>query len=419
MTSVERRIVLHFPGFEPLDAEAHRARYARAAAQSGPLYGLEIDVGARTEGAAAPAFEVAARSGDRRIATRIHVFDYAPLIARINGRPVALRFATGFLSALRVILEGGLNGYVRHGWRFALFFLFPFLATLIALGVALLVAALPVLLGWTPWHLLWSAPLGGLLFAKGFLPLSERWHVLHLFGDWDLALALAHLRDPELLAWLARAKLAAKAALAAEADEIVVSSHSMGSGMAALVLGAVLDENPDALQGRRVVFLTLGGAILQSALLRSAKTLRANVGRIAHTQGLIWIEVQCLNDVVHFYRSKVVAACGHADAPQARLAFIRVKHMLTAERHKRIRSDPLRVHRQYVLGSDRRSAFDFAILTAGPAPAASFVEVKADRADAAARPVSPPAMPEDQARSFSLSPGASSPLPAREAPPAR
>ena len=48
------------------------------------------------------------------------------------------------------------------------------------------------------------------------------------------------------------------------------------------------------------------------------------------------------------------------------LQTIRIRRMLTPERYRRIKFDPLRVHRQFVLGSDLRTHFDFTLLTAGP-----------------------------------------------------
>ena len=35
---IHNRIVLHFPGFEPLDAEAHRQRYTRSAVQASAVW---------------------------------------------------------------------------------------------------------------------------------------------------------------------------------------------------------------------------------------------------------------------------------------------------------------------------------------------------------------------------------------------
>jgi hypothetical protein len=101
-------------------------------------------------------------------------------------------------------------------------------------------------------------------------------------------------------------------------------------------------------------------------LLKSATLLRSRVGAIARNPAIFWLDVQCLTDAIHFYKVPVVAAAGHADAPQAKMLFIRVKQMLTPEHYKKIKLDFLRVHRQYVLGPDLQASFDFTLLTAGP-----------------------------------------------------
>ena len=62
----------------------------------------------------------------------------------------------------------------------------------------------------------------------------------------------------------------------------------------------------------------------------------------------------------------------NSHAPQAAIVFIRFKTMLTDEHYRRIKRDFLRMHRQYVLGPDRRAAFNFTLMTAGPLPAADF-----------------------------------------------
>jgi hypothetical protein len=150
--------------------------------------------------------------------------------------------------------------------------------------------------------------------------------------------------------------------------------------MATHVIGLLLEREPDLFRGKRVVFVTLGGAILQCSLLRSGKALRARVGQIARARDIVWFEVQCLTDVVNFYKCSVTTLAGHRDAPRPTLIFLRIRNMLTAERYRKIKLDFLRVHRQYVLGSDRRSNFDFGLMTAGPLPAASFGQLADTRA---------------------------------------
>ncbi|MFC3164830.1 hypothetical protein [Ciceribacter thiooxidans] len=369
---IGKRIVLHFPGFEPLDAHKHRQRYERSLRKTTTVWGFSADAGPIRGPGSSRYFDVASQGATWCTSSRIHIFDHNDIVEQLNGRPLARRLALGFSSAARVVLGGGAFAYFRHAWRFGLFFVFPFLLVGLAMAASLVIAAYPQWLGLDPWHYPLAIVLAYAFFFSIFLPWSDRFHTLHLFSDWEMAVALARLDRPEVLAWLEDCAASVRAALSGEADEYVISSHSMGSSVAVHVLGMLLEREPELLKGKRVVFVTLGGAVLQCALLRPAEVLRARVGVIARTKEISWLDIQCLTDAVNFYRSKVVALAGHPDAPQAKIAFVRIKHMLSAERYRRIKRDLLRVHRQYVLDSDRRASFDFSLMTAGPLPAVSF-----------------------------------------------
>lgn len=370
MPRIKKRVVLHFPGFEPFDAQAHRERYERSARQSAKVWDFKSDVGPLV----GAHFDVDCAGADWQTASRIHVFDHDGLVDALSDRSLVRRLSGGFASALRVTLNGGLWGYFRHAWRFGLFFLFPFLLVCLMAAAVLGVAFLPLGLNLSGWHLLWSVPLAGLLLSRILLPFAARFHTLHLFADWEMAVALAQLDRPDINRWLDDCVDAARAALNEEADEYLISSHSMGSSVAAHVVGMLLERQPDVLDGKRVVFATLGGAILQCALMRPAEALRARVGTIARTREIFWLEVHCLTDVVNFYKTRVVALCGHPQEQQPSIAYIKVKLMLSPDRYRRIRRNFLRVHRQYVLGPDARASFDFTLMTAGPLPAAEFAD---------------------------------------------
>jgi hypothetical protein len=376
---VERRVVMHFPGFEPLDPKAHHARYVRSANQSAKVWDVKFDVSGLREGYAGAFFDTNCTATDARTSGRVFIYDHNELVHHFTDKSLIRRLAAGYGAAASVVFQGGLFGYFRHAWRFGLFFVFPFLFVAVAIALSLLIAAFPDLLGFQRWHLLWSTVLAVLFFTSVFLPFSRRLHTLHLFADWELAVALARMEDPFVSQWLERCKNSVREALREEADEYLITSHSMGSSVAAHVFGMLIEEEPRILAGKRVVFVTLGGAILQCALLRPATKLRARVGAIARAKDVFFLEIHCLTDVIHFYKSRVVALAGHPDAPQAAIATIRMRHMLTREHYRKIRRDFLRVHRQYVLGPDLRAAFDFTLMTAGPLPAAGFAHFTQER----------------------------------------
>lgn len=379
MKHITRRIVLHFPGFEPLDAQAHRDRYARAAACSAATWSIRIDAGPLEKGPLGMSFRVDAAGPDWRTECRIHLFDHDDLAGALKSKPLLSRLLGGYCAAARVAWHGGLVGYFRHAWRYGAFFVFPFVLIALGLAATLIVASGPFLLGWPAWNLLWSAPLALLAFLKLFLPAVERIHALHLFAHWQLALPLVHLDDAGVNLLLDKYLVAARAALEGPADEYLVTSHSMGSAFAAHVVGTLVEQEPDIFVGKRVVFASLGSTLLQCALLGPAQVLRRRVGAIARCRAIFWLDVQCLSDIVHFYKAKVVSACGFPLLPQARVLMIRFRYMLRQDHYETIKYDLLRMHRQYVLGTEQRAPFDFALMTAGPLPAEEFAGFAADR----------------------------------------
>lgn len=372
---IQSRIVLHFPGFEPLDAEAHRQRYRRSAAQASSVWKAKFDVGELVVDAEGAHFDVEAQGEGWTVQSRLYVFDHNRLITAMRSEPVWVQIARGFAAGFQVVRQGGGWAYLRHAWRFGLFFLFPFLFLAAGLALGINIAAVPSTFELDVWWFLLTVPAGYLTFRYGVLPFSDRYHVMHLLADWRLAVAVAENR-PEVALLIEQSADQAIAALQRPADEILVTSHSMGANFAISVIGRLLEKAPDLLQGRRIVFVTLGGAALQCSLLSSAAVLRRRIGMLARHAAVDWFDIQCLTDPIHLYKCHTVHLSGHPDAPQPKLVFVRFKHALSAERYRKNRRDFLRMHRQYVLGPDQPSGFDFTLMTAGPLPAKSFEQLE-------------------------------------------
>lgn len=375
---IQHRIVLHFPGFEPLDAEAHRQRYQRSAAQASAVWKADFNVGTLNRDETGAGFSVNAAGAGWTTRSNIHVHDHNELIAAMRTAPVWTQIVKGFKAGFDIVRQGGAWAYFRHAWRFGLFFLFPFLFLAAGFALGINIAAIPSAFDLSPWWYLVTAPLGYLVFRHGVIPFSDRYHVMHLLADWRLAVAVAENRK-EVASFIEQATDQMIAALKFPADEILVTSHSMGASFAISVVGRLLETSPEVLRGRRLVFVTLGGAALQCSLLSPASLLRRRVGVLARHADVDWFDIQCLTDPIHLYRCHTVALSGHGDAPQPKLVFIRFKHAMSAERYQKNRGDFLRMHRQYVLGPDQPSGFDFTLMTAGPLPAKSFETLESSR----------------------------------------
>jgi pimeloyl-ACP methyl ester carboxylesterase len=377
MAKISSRLVFYFPGFDPLDAAAHQRRYERSAAQSGKTFAIDYEVGGVVPTDAGARMNVVGKHDGHDTHSTIFIHDHNSLISHLRSVSVWKQIALGFKAAGGIIAEGGAWAYMRHAWRFGLFFLFPFLLIAVGLAVAALIAALPLLFDLSPFLCLLSIPLAYLFFTKGLMPFSDRFHTLHLFADWRFALVVG--RDEALARdWIEEKAGAVIAALEQSSEEVLFVSHSMGASLALAVAGRVLELKPDAFDGRNVSFVTLGGAALQCGLLSSASRLRQSIGVLARNSHVNWFDIQCLTDPIHLYKCNTADLTGHADADQPKIVTIRFKHSLSDERYQKNKRNFLRMHRQYVLGSDRKSGFDFTLLTAGPLPAASFAELRSD-----------------------------------------
>ncbi len=378
MAKVSSRLVFYFPGFDPLDAAAHHRRYQRSAAQSAKTFGVDFAVGEVVATEAGQRVDIAAVHGDDTTQTALYIHDHNALISQLRAASIWKQIAVGFKAGAGIIAEGGALAYFRHAWRFGLFFLFPFLLIAAGIVAAVLIAASPWLAGFSPLWCLIGIPLGYLFFMKGVMPFSERFHTLHLFADWRFALAVGR-DEPMARDWIDTVAAKVLLALQQPSQEVLFVSHSMGASLALAVAGRVLEQKPDAFDGRAVSFVTLGGAALQCALLKSAARLRKSICIVAQHADVNWFDIQCLTDPIHLYKCHTAKLTGHPDARQPKIVPIRFKHSMSEERYGKNRRNFLRMHRQYVLGSDRKSGFDFTLMTAGPLPAASFADLRSDK----------------------------------------
>ena len=377
MASVSSRLVFYFPGFDPLDAAAHHRRYERSAAQSGKTFGLGYAVGPVQDVEAGSRMEVVSTSNGHETKSTIYVHDHNSIISELRAPPIWKQIALGFKAGAGIITSGAAFRYFRHAWRFGLFFLFPYLLIFTGLVLTALIAVVPLLLHVSPFFCLLSMPAAWLFFYKLVIRFSARFHTLHLFADWRFALMVGR-DEPVARAWIEDKARKILLALETSSDEVLFVSHSMGASLALAVAGRVLELKPNGFDGRNVSFVTLGGAALQCAFISKAGRLRQSIGTLARDARIIWFDIQCLSDPIHLYKCNTAHLTGHADAAQPKIVRIKFKHSLSDERYRKNKLNFLRMHRQYVLGSDRKSGFDFTLLTAGPLPAASFVGLKPD-----------------------------------------
>lgn len=359
--TVRRRLVLHVPGYEPLDAAAQARRLARTVGRTATCWGLRGVTGPGTASADRVVLGFPARlvGPDWETEAEIRILDWHDLIARDLAVPLPARIGGGLIALGALLLDGTLRRYGRAHWRYLMF---------VALPVAMLFGA--VLGGVLAAALVggWAGLAAGTAVAAGLVLLADRRaHLGHLLADWVFARDLARGTRPDIAARIGRFAAEITAARhRRDAEEVVLSGHSLGMVLLAEALSASLAAEPSPPRpAPRLALVGLGSSLLKIALMPEATGLRTAVARIAAAPGLAWLEFTSRRDLVSFHRADPVAVLGLAGRGP-HMERIHPRAMLDAPAWRRVRRSMLRAHRIYVTGNMRRYFYDWGMIACGP-----------------------------------------------------
>ncbi|HET7681293.1 MAG TPA: hypothetical protein VFK79_14305 [Xanthobacteraceae bacterium] len=359
---IRKRRVFHLPGYDPAPPAAVKRRFTRELRRFEKTWSAQAavsDIGASDE-----TWRITASGPNWSVETDYRLVAWNDVIEAAAKKPMWTRIPQGLLAFLDFAV-GALPRYLRANWRYAGFFLYPFV-----MFAAL--AALAIYLG----RYAASASgysLVGVAVAAAVFALLWQWpgrrFFLHLlFDDWIFSRAYVRGGDPAMEVKLDRtAREVVEAAREGEADEVVVIGHSLGAVLAIDVLDRALRLEPALGQkGARVTLISVGSSILKIGLHASAARFRACAERVASAPGIFWGDYQAISDIMNFYKRDPLSAMGlpTRDVPLVRM--VRIRHMLDPAIYKRIRYRPLRMHLQFVSGNNLRNAYDYFMLVCGP-----------------------------------------------------
>lgn len=359
---VHRRFVLHLGGYDPMPPEEAHRRFAREIARFARTWSVAASAGPAAVGSDAARWLATARGPNWSVETEVALLRWDDVMAELGREPAWRRLPLGWLAFLDFVAGGALWGYLRHAWRYALFFLYPFgLMTLLALLAAGVGAALARATG----AAIVGAVAGLALFAASLSWAGKALLLDHLLDDWIFARRAVRGGDPVLAVRLDRlaGEIVARARDGRQ-DEIVVIGHSLGA-----VLAVDLVDRALALAGGelKLALVTVGSSIPKLGLHRAATGLRGALGRVAAAPGIAWVEYQALTDAMNFYKTDPVRTLGAGPrGPIVRIA--RISRMLAPDYYKRIKRNFFRIHNQFVSGNDRRAVYDYFMLVVGPLP---------------------------------------------------
>ena len=352
------------PGFERVSLESHYRRFCREATKSAPSYDVSFSFGAPQvdEGACkTSSFEMTTQGSAWTTHAEVVLYDLACLNAMYDRQPMPVRLLRGFGAVLDLLFHGTALRYLRDGWRFFLFFLFPFffvMAIVVLMALAIAPAALE-----SPWHLAWSVPLALAGFAS-LCVFAKRMHVPLMMDLWALTVDVPRGRKDDVRRMLAAvADDIATRIAASKVDEVIVVGHSFGAVPAVMALAdprvtKVAQQHP-------VGLLAAGSYLLAVAHHPAAKALREATRRVLRSP-VTWLDAQSHTDPINFFRTNPADALRVHVAKRPSIVEVRFKQQLDPTSYAQIRGDFFRTHRQFVYGVERRSHYSLFGIIGGP-----------------------------------------------------
>jgi hypothetical protein len=373
---VRKRCFVQMIGYEPVGVEHQHRRFIRemkrfqkAWSVSGSVSPLSVSA----DGAVA-SWTVETSGPNWRVATDYYYFRWDDFVSADAQETDWWRFPLGAAALIEFILTGTAVKYFVVAWRYGCFFLSPLIYILGMIWLAIGLTRLAVGHSGLPYSLFWAPPLAFILFVALRLIFGRMLFIRYALDDWYFARDFIHRVRPEIEDRLdCFARELVRLARETEADEIVVDGHSLGAPLSLVVVDRALKLDPELSRRAKPLHLvSSGSSLLKLALHPAAGWLRDVVGRVANAP-IYWVEFQALVDIINVYKVDPVVAIGLEATGKPIIKIIRIRSMVEEETYRGFHLNFLRIHRQAMMGNERRYYYDYYMLCCGPIPLAARV----------------------------------------------
>jgi hypothetical protein len=386
---VRKRCFVQMTGYEPVGPQHQHRRFIREMARFHKAWNVQgrVSSSALSADGAVASWTVETSGSNWHVATDFHWFRWDDFVTADSAGSDWLRFPLGIAAMMEFILSGTVPKYFIVAWRYGGFFLFPLIYMVgmawLSIGLTRFAVGhlgLPYPMAVAP--ALWLALFVALRWTFGRFV-----HIGYALDDWHFARDLVHRARSSLdrrLDDLAHEFV--RIVRGTEADEIVVHGHSLGAPLLLIVIDRALQIDPQlGSRGKPLQLVSTGSSLLKVALHPAAGWLREAVGRVANVPSLYWVEYQALVDIINVYKVDPLVALGLAPSGKPIVKIFRIRMMVEEHTYRRFRLNFLRIHRQAVMGNERRYFYDYYMLCCGPLALTEWVG-NPDRAVAAFAP---------------------------------
>jgi hypothetical protein len=374
---VRKRCFVQLLGYEAAGPDHCHRRFVREMARFQKTWNVESKVSLpAVSDRFVSSWTIETRGANWRVSTNFYEFRWDDMVAADMAVSAWRRIPLGVAALLEFIFTGTVFKYFALAWRYGLFSLYPLVALGGMIGFSILLPLAAMRAANLPDFALWGTALGIAVFALLWWIVGPALRLRHALDDWCFARDMAHRVRPQLderLDLFARELV--RLVRETDANEIVVHGHSLGVPLALAVIARALQFDPQfGRRGKPIHLVSSGSSLLKVALHPRAAWLRSAVKTVANDPALFWVEFQALVDIISTYKVDPVFALGLRRTGRPIIKIMYIRQMLEEATYRRFRLNFLRIHRQSVMGNERRYYYDYYMLCCGPIAVADRVE---------------------------------------------
>ncbi len=363
------RLVLHFPGFEPVSSRIHYLKFVRECGQFRKLWGVEQEIGPLIETESVSHWQTETLGNGWSVSTRLVLMEWCSLLNHPDKQTFWSRV---FFSALPYFYQFAALApwrYFKANWRYGLTFIYPILTLLLA--AALSFSAMLVV--WATVQFQGNPPViafllvGLVLLFVIFRFLGQRWALPVLLEYFHHAYAISF---PDKGTFQSRltvfSSILNREIEAHTTDEITITTYSMGSVYGVSSLAKAIRDNPDLLKGKRLYFTAIASSLLHNALMTRCQWLRDDIKLILGHSNIQWIEIYATNDPVCFSKCGSESVIDNKSANVVVSRRVRFSRMVEKKSYRLMRYNFFLLHQQMIMANHYRYFYDFHLLLFGP-----------------------------------------------------
>jgi hypothetical protein len=373
--SVKRRAVFFVGGFDPKSPGEFYTRMDRENRRFENLWGVEVsrtELESRNSDIIRCQFNTNGEDYGYKWSTRTD-FNFMTLddiVLKDFSRPPLERLWRYSKTFFDYMITGTAFNFVRHGWRFSLYFFYPAFMALICIFASIWLASWVAGLNF-PYSTIAAPVFGIAALVASYQVLWRRYHVLHLMDLWSFSCEYLHQNRPDMDDKLNRlADRVYQAVKGCEYDEVLTVGHSTGGALILDASAKVLERHPDfASTKNNLTVLTIGSTALKIGMHPAGSWFRSRLENLFSETPTQWLEYQCVMDIINFYRSVPSKIMGFDKSMQQPMVTKRVQisAMVEPDVYKRMKGNFFRIHYQFVFGNTRKYIYDFPAICFGPA----------------------------------------------------